>query len=67
MIFVETSAKDNTGVEQVIIPIFLVQRILSFTFCIFCRLSLSWWTECCKALASGVPAKHLPVLRPHRL
>ena len=45
--------------------------LLSFTFCIrlIRRLSLSWWTECCKALASGVPAKHLPpMLRPpHRL
>ena len=70
MIFVETSAKDNTGVEQVTIHIFPPTKpILSFAFCNrrICRLSWSWWTECCKAQAFGAPAKHLPVLLPHRL
>ena len=70
MIFVETSAKDNTGVEQVTIHIFPpTNPILSFAFCNrrICRLSWSWWTECCKAQASGAPAKHSPALLPLRL
>ena len=67
MIFVETSAKDNTGVEQVSFDSTAESDPNSPFLCdqhihLDCRLSWSWWTECYKAQASGALAKVSPTL-----
>ena len=67
MIFVETSAKDNTGVEQVSFDSTAESDPNSPFLCdqhihLDCRLSWSWWTECYRAQASGALAKVSPPL-----
>ena len=67
MIFVETSAKDNTGVEQVSYDSTAESDPNSPFLCdqhihLGCRLSWSSWTECYRAQASGALTKVSPPL-----